>query len=337
MATTYFPNPMSALPEPRFTPPQQDFAPVLGAALQTLTGVANNWRQKQMSVQAAEKMAGALEAEGLTQEAGMYRQAAQAYDINFFSTPEQNEQFNRTLLTDSLKLLQNKQEMELKRSAQEIQNDYYRSLTEGRNEASSDRQAALADRSADRAATLAETKRRNDAYVIGSRMDDIRAEAKNLQDEIFRLQTGAEKGVVDPNSQAIKSRIIDIQRRQQVLDQEYNQHNARLRQVMSTDATGSAPDEVVSQAARFYSPGNPLFGIVPKPVLDANQQQGQIDALGQNPTLGRVGDVSRRNLGTTSTTVGPNGTSTTTSSPNEGIKGVPADPTAPKHFSPNKF
>jgi hypothetical protein len=128
MATspTYFPNPIAAMPEPRFTAPQGDYSSVFQGALQSLNSVADNYRRKQQSVQSAEKMAAMLESEGLTSEANAYRQAAQAYDINFFSTPQENERFNRSLLNDSLKLLSDKQDRLLKERALNIQAEYQR-------------------------------------------------------------------------------------------------------------------------------------------------------------------------------------------------------------------
>jgi hypothetical protein len=339
MAATYFPNPLAAMPEPRFTAPQQDFAPVLGSALQSLTGVANNYRQKQMSVQSAEKMASALEAEGLTQEAGMYRKAAQAYDVNFFSTPEQNEQFNRTLLTDSLKLLQQSRENKLKEQAQSIQNEYYKGLISSRGEASADRATAASERSADRQMALAETRRRNQAYILGSRMDDVRAEAKAIQDELGSMQSSVQKGTLDAKDRATLERAARLQGRLKQIGEEYNQYNAQLRATMSADENGNSGEEKVSQFNPFYREGNPLAGFVPAQEIKAQELQSNIGFLNENPNLGRVGTVSTQRPGSRMVENGPNGTITreTTPLPIGQGTGIKPDPKAPNVFNANSL
>lgn len=131
MADIYFPNVMSALPEPRFVEPQSNTgAMAMGSALQALTSVAGNFRQKEMNVQKANQMADALEKEGLTQEANLYRQAAQSYQMDFFATPQENERFNQSLLNDTLRLLANKQEREMKAEQLKLETQYKRSLIE---------------------------------------------------------------------------------------------------------------------------------------------------------------------------------------------------------------
>lgn len=116
MATPiYVPSPIAALPRVRIYPPQNNTATVaLSGALSAITDVAQNWRQKQQAVQQAKGMADALEREGLTQEANLYRAAADNYSINFFASPQENQKFNSGLISDTLKLLESKQNRELR-------------------------------------------------------------------------------------------------------------------------------------------------------------------------------------------------------------------------------
>ena len=130
----FFPNPISALPEPRFVEPQSNTTAIaLGSALKSVTDVANNFRQKEMNVTKANQMADALEREGLTQEANLYRSAAQSYQTNFFATPEENEKFNQSLLNDTLKLLTNKQERELKEQQLAAELQYKEAMIQNMN------------------------------------------------------------------------------------------------------------------------------------------------------------------------------------------------------------
>lgn len=135
MATPiYFPNPIATLPEPRFVEPQSNTAAIaLGAGLKSITDVANNFRTKEMNVAKANQMAEALEREGLTQEANLYRSAAQSYQTNFFATPEENERFNQSLLNDTLKLLTNKQEREMKAQQLQAEAEYKNALIDNMN------------------------------------------------------------------------------------------------------------------------------------------------------------------------------------------------------------
>jgi len=130
MATPlYFPDPIAMLPEPRFVEPQSNTGVMaMGSALQSLTSVANNFRTKEMNVQKAQQMADALEREGLTQEANLYRSASESYQTNFFATPQENERFNQSLLNDTLKLLTNKQEREMREQALRLDAEYKQSM-----------------------------------------------------------------------------------------------------------------------------------------------------------------------------------------------------------------
>lgn len=130
MADIYFPDPIAALPTPRFVEPQSNTTAIaLGSALKSVTDVANNFRQKEMNIAKANQVAEALEREGLSQEANLYRSAAQSYQTNFFATPQENEKFNQSLLNDTLKLLSNKQERELKEQQLRAELQYKKALT----------------------------------------------------------------------------------------------------------------------------------------------------------------------------------------------------------------
>ena len=181
MATPlYFPNPIAAMGQPQIAEPPQSNTGVtaMAAALEGFTSVANNFRQKEMNVQKASQMADALEREGLSQEANLYREAAKSYQIDFFATPQENERFNQSLLNDTLKLLTSKQEREMKAQQLELETQY--------------KQAAIANQQA-------ETSR------MGRRLELDELQASNEQ---LRLQDLAEerrlsRGAREENAQSL--------------------------------------------------------------------------------------------------------------------------------------
>lgn len=339
----YFPNPVSALPEPRFYTPQRDMSAGLQGAMSGLISVANNYQRKQASVQSAERMADVLESQGLDQEAAIYRQAAQSFDTNFFSTPEENDRFNRSVLTDALKLVTEQKDREVRLSSQRIQDEYYRSLIQNQKDATAARVDAKSLADDERELARIERARVNNARLLGGRLDDIRLEANELNNQMEAIQSGVAKGTVDPNSPDVRRAAAAIQARKKQLGEEYNEVNAQFRAVLSSDERGNSPEVKVSKFNPLYSEGDPLSGITPQPDLQVQENQAAINALRQNPELGRIGDVSRIPPGTTTTTVGPQGTTTQTRVPNvdAATKGVPGiDPNAPgvgKPFNPNKF
>ena len=87
----------------------------LGAGVSALGKVAEIWRDRENFQAQSEQMAQALDREGMTQEASMYRSAAQSATTNFFTDPATNRKAQQGLLSDALKLLSNKQENDLKR------------------------------------------------------------------------------------------------------------------------------------------------------------------------------------------------------------------------------
>jgi hypothetical protein len=330
MATTYFPNPIAAMPEPRFTAPQQDYSGVFQGALQSLTGVADNFRRKQASVQSAEKMAALLESEGLTSEANAYRQAAQAYDINFFSTPEQNERFNRSILNDTLKLLSDKKERDLRSQALAIQAGYQKGVLENQRMAIEEKaERGTSGVAGDR---LNETRRNNQARIIGSRMDDVRAEASSLQSQLDDMVAAASAGTLSTKNEDVLKAAAQLKARQKYLGEEFNNLRAQLNATLNADDSGNSPEVPVSQFNPFYKEGNPLAGIIAKPEIQAQTNQANAAMLSQDPNLGRVGNVSAARPGSSTVTVLPDGTTkSSTTTPlrvDSAVKGL--DPTAPK-------
>lgn len=189
MADLYFPNPIAALPTPQFQEPQSNTGIVaMGSALQALSSVANNFRTKQMNVQKASQMADALEREGLTQEAGLYRAAAENYQTNFFATPEENERFNQSLLNDTLRLLTNKQEREMKAQQLQLETQYKQALIQNQ----------LAD------AGLSEERLKLSRQEADIRKDEL-TERRAERDEDRRIRMEGQQ------TSAIKSNIDTIQ------------------------------------------------------------------------------------------------------------------------------
>lgn len=189
MADLYFPNPIAALPTPQFQEPQSNTGIIaMGSALQALSSVANNFRTKEMNVQKASQMADALEREGLTQEAGLYRAAAENYQTNFFATPEENERFNQSLLNDTLRLLTNKQEREMKAQQLQLERRYKEALIgnqeadarlAGRKLTLAEEEAAIRKGELNQAAGEKQTERK--ARVLQSTIDNDRQLLGQLQ------------------------------------------------------------------------------------------------------------------------------------------------------------
>lgn len=116
---------MRALPVPRYDPPQAP-SPILAAVsggIGAIESVASNWREQQRSIRSAMSMADSLEAEGMVEEARMYRAAAKNFQTNFFADPSANNKFRENLLSDSINLLKAKQTRELREKQIELQRD----------------------------------------------------------------------------------------------------------------------------------------------------------------------------------------------------------------------
>lgn len=113
MSKLYIPNFTKALPRPRITPPKADIgAAIASGALNAAQSVASNWREQRRAVKQAKSMADALEAEGMTEEAAMYRAAAESFEVNFFADPSANQKFRDGVLNDAIQLIKAKQTRE---------------------------------------------------------------------------------------------------------------------------------------------------------------------------------------------------------------------------------
>lgn len=213
MADIYFPNPIAALPEPRFQEPQSNTGTMaLGAALESFTSVANNFRQKEMNVQKANQMADALEKEGLKQEANLYRQAAQSYQVDFFATPQENERFNQSLLNDTLKLLSNKQEREMKQQQLVLEAQYKQAaitnmgMERGIAQQRIDLQRQELELGIDaKSQALEEKANRNKLLGLDATADNFRQIAKQSQDSIEELKKQRDIGSLTQEEFANKS------------------------------------------------------------------------------------------------------------------------------------
>jgi len=197
MATSiYFPNVISALPRPRFQAPKIPTAAIaIGAGLDAATNVGRNIIQKRQSVEQANKMADALEAEGMTQEANMYRAAAGSFSSNFFTTPDENQAFNRTVLSDAIKLLTNKQEREMKQQSLQAEMDYRKSLIEwNRNrDAIAQKEFGLRKqemqlRSDDRNNAITQRQESVKRQALDDQYDTLKDQMKSVEDTQVNLQ-----------------------------------------------------------------------------------------------------------------------------------------------------
>lgn len=241
MATPlYFPDVMSALPEPRFVEPQSNTGMMaMGSALQSLTSVANNFRAKEMNVQKANQMADALEREGLTQEANLYRSASQSYQTNFFATPQENEKFNQSLLNDTLKLLTNKQEREMKAQQLDAELEYKNAMIgnmrsdnirEGRKLTLDERIADIRENEQNeiilnKQDALLQKEQRNKMLGLNATADNLRQRAKQNQDAIEDLKKQRDIGALTQAEFAEKSSPY------------YNELNQTRRQLNTTEKT----------------------------------------------------------------------------------------------------
>ncbi len=211
MATPiYFPDVMAALPEPRFVEPQSNTGAIaLGAGLKAITDVANNFRTKDMNVAKANQMAEALEREGLSQEANLYRSAAQSYQTNFFATPEENERFNQSLLNDTLKLLTNKQEREMKaqqlQAEAEYKNAMILNMQQDNLRAGQEmrlREQEIGLRMGDKADALAQKEQRNKMLGLDATADNLRMQAAQDQKAMDELSSLRESGSLSQDEYA---------------------------------------------------------------------------------------------------------------------------------------
>lgn len=125
MTPIYFPKTAGLIPRYISQPSSNDSgSKAMLSGLTALTDVANNYRQFKNDQKQGLAVADALEAEGLTEEARLYRSGVNNASINFFSDPETNQKMNRQYLTDSLNLLKAKQERDLKEKENESMLDY---------------------------------------------------------------------------------------------------------------------------------------------------------------------------------------------------------------------
>lgn len=214
----YFPRMTAMLPPVRIEPPQDTSGTTaLAAGLSAITDVANNWRQKQQSVEQAKRTADALEREGLTQEARLYRSAADNFSVNFFATPAENQKFNKSLITDTLSLLEAKQNRELKQAQINAMAQTRESTLENRQSLIQDR---LTDNArADRALQLQEetaTENREERKAARqerasiSEENAIRAQLAQIAQEESAVMARRDSGQLDQNEFArALSPIID--------------------------------------------------------------------------------------------------------------------------------
>jgi len=193
MATKlYMPSPTALLPRPRFQAPKIPAAAIaLNSGLNAVVGVANNLAEKRRSVEAAGKMADALEREGMSSEANLYREAAGAFSTNFFSSPEENSNFNRTVLADSLKLLTGKQEREIREQQLAAEAEYRKQM------------------SADRA----ESNR--------IRMEEAKMRGADRADAIEQRSLGNKKSLLDGQERGYQEQLDDVEKRQELLQKRY--------------------------------------------------------------------------------------------------------------------
>ena len=225
MTPIYFPKTAGLIPRFVQQPSGNDtMSKALLAGLSGLTDVASNYREHQRTKQQGMAMADALEKEGLTQEANLYRTSVENASVNYFSDPATNKKMNQALLSDSLSLLKAKQERELKEKENEAMlelrkaqldetkaNNLARkeSLTEAafnRNVSNKTTAAKALDAQADdyekAAADLvkrAESSELSDGQIAGltQRINQYRSEAQALRtrSKAFLLESAGEKDV----------------------------------------------------------------------------------------------------------------------------------------------
>lgn len=307
MADIYFPNVMSALPEPRFVEPQSNTgAMAMGSALQALTSVAGNFRQKEMNVQKANQMADALEKEGLVQEANLYRQAAQSYQMDFFATPQENERFNQSLLNDTLRLLTNKQEREMKAEQLKLETQYKRSLIENQ-EAETVR--------AGRRLTL-------DERLAGIREDELKESLETKRESITQKDEAAKLRNIGIASTQLNKQIEEINRQRDALlkqrkaetinEQDYIQSdNLLVKQLNNLNKQNDAINKAMLDVQGykglvFQTPEARINKVVTQREQDAIDEAEAIAELGKSPWLDSVtknGKVYRRPKPTEVTTI----------------------------------
>lgn len=243
MATPlYFPNPIAAMGQPQIAEPPQSNTGVtaMAAALEGFTSVANNFRQKEMNVQKANQMADALEREGLGQEANLYREAAKSYQIDFFATPQENERFNQSLLNDTLKLLTDKQEREMKAQQFQLERQYKQALIQNqladaglskerlalsRQEAGI-RQEEINERRAERTEDRRIREEQLQSSAIKSNIDTAQEELTRTRTELDKLKEDYRKGLI-PKDRA-EQIGNDLRRKEITLQQNLSDNRKKL-------------------------------------------------------------------------------------------------------------
>lgn len=328
MADTYFPNPVAALSEPRFYTPQVDRSAVFGSALTSLISVASNFRQKQSSINIANNTANLLEQQGLTEEASAYRQVASNYDIDFFSTPEQNEQFSRGALSDAIKLITLGKERELKKAQIAAEASYRSDLALSRTGNLDIRSEELKQRAEDRAADRLLTSQKAQIASIEAQRDNIQKQNTALSAEQERIIKLVETGALDKDS--ARRQFVRIEADKKRLTEFVDSLDAKRSMYLRSMAGEQNPTEPV--VSSYVPPIDPISGITPRPEQKVTNIIETADAL-RDAGASSGNGVSLPRAGTIETSVGPRGTTTTTRIPiNDAVKGG-GDPNRPT-FSP---
>lgn len=191
MTPIYFPKTAGLIPRYITQPSSNDSgSKAMLAGLTALTDVANNYRQFKNDQKQGLAVADALEAEGLTEEANLYRSGVNNASVNFFSDPETNQRMNRQYLTDSLNLLKAKQERDLKEKENESMLAYRQAQLEemkanrdARIEASKDAREARADNNKALQEDRNSKNLLNSAKVLDDQANDYEKQADSILEQ----------------------------------------------------------------------------------------------------------------------------------------------------------